>query len=106
MKTRNKSYTNYGITVDDKVKILEFCQNAETNTDKMIIRSALNELGAPYIALIIYEALTQGISYEKLDKKRGLVIGKEDFYGYRRKGMEAVKRYMQLTGRWEAQNEL
>lgn len=102
MRTRNKNYTNYGITKDDKNKILRFCRNANKNKqDKMIVKSALSEIASAYTALMLYEALTEGLSYEKLDEKRGLVIGKEDFYGYRRKGMEAIKRYMQLTGRWE-----
>ena len=103
MKTRNKNYEDYGLSVDDRVQILDFCQKAEENKqDKMIVMGALNEVGSAYTAMILYEALTKGLSYEKLDKKRGLVIGKEDFYGYRRKAMEAVKRYMQLTGRWES----
>lgn len=102
MRTRNKTYTSYGITKDDKNKILRFCRHANENKqDKMIVKSALSEIASAYTALMLYEALTEGLSYEKLDEKRGLVIGKEDFYGYRRKGMEAIKRYMQLTGRWE-----
>jgi|GEM_PF-684693 len=102
MRTRNKTYTDYGISKDDKSKILLFCRRAKGNKqDKMIIKSALAEIASAYTALMVYEALTEGLSYEKLDEKRGLVIGKEDFYGYRRKGMESIKRYMQLTGRWE-----
>ena len=102
MRTRNKTYTSYGISKDDKNKILTFCRHAkEKKQDMMIVKSALAEITSAYTALMIYRALTEGLSYEKLDERYGLVIGKDDFYGYRRKGMESIKRYMQLTGRWE-----
>lgn len=100
MKTREKSYTDYGITDDEKKQIFDFCRNAESDKhDKLIVKSALNEM-PPYIAGVIYKALTTGLSYERLDEKDSILICKEDFYGYRRKGMEAVKRYMLLVGRW------
>ena len=103
MRTREKSYRDYGISKDDKNRILTFCRHAEESKyDKMIVKGALAEIASAYVALILYEALTEGLSYERLDERRGLLIGKEDFYGYRRKGIEAIKRYMQLTGRWEA----
>lgn len=101
MRTREKSYRDYGVSKEDKNRILTFCRHAEeSKLDKMIVKSALGEIASAYVALVLYEALTQGLSYEKLDERRGLAIGKEDFYGYRRKGIEAIKRYMILTNKW------
>ena len=99
MRTRNKSYSDYGITEDEKMYILDFCRSADED-QKMIIKNALAELN-PYIAPYIYYSLTEGESYDKMIVKQEIYMSKEDFYGYRRKGMEAIKRYMQLYGIWE-----
>ena len=99
MRTRNTSYSDYGITEDEKKYILDFCRTADAD-QKMIMKNALSELN-PYIAPYIYYSLTEGKSYDKMIVKQEIYMSKEDFYGYRRKGMEAIKRYMQLYRMWE-----
>ena len=104
MRTRNKSYSDYGITSRDKRYILDFCQNSNEE-QKNIIRNALTEL-PPYVAPYVYYSLIGHLSYDDLcakESKNGsyLFIGKGDFYGYRRKGMEAIKRWLILNGMWE-----
>ena len=99
MRTRYKSYGDYGITEDEKMYILDFCRMAN-DEQKMIIKNALAELN-PYIAPYIYYSLTEGKSYDKMIVRKEIYMSKEDFYGYRRKGMEAIKRYMLWHGIWE-----
>lgn len=99
MRTRNKSYGDYGITEDEKIYIRDFCRSADEE-QKLIIKNALAEIN-PYIAPYIYYSLTEGKSYDKMIVKQEIYMSKEDFYGYRRKGMEAIKRYMQLYHIWD-----
>ncbi len=99
MRTREKSYSDYGISTEEKEYILDFCRTA-TEANKAIIKSALSEL-SPYVAPYIYVSLTEGMSYDKMIVKQEIYMSKEDFYGYRRKGIEAIKRHMLLLGVWD-----
>ena len=99
MRTREKSYSDYGISTDEIKYIHEFCETA-TDEQKAIIRNALAELN-PYVSPYIYISLTEGISYDKMIVKQEIYLGKEDFYAYRRKGMESIKRWMILNNLWK-----
>lgn len=97
MRTRNKNYSDYGMTDQEKDQILAFCRDAGEE-DREIIFFALKEL-PPYMVPYIFMSLVDGKSYEKLDAQYGMAMSKEDFYGYRRKGIEAVKRYLLMCGK-------
>lgn len=99
MRTREMSYSDYGITKDEVRYIKIFCQNAD-DEQQNLIKYALAEL-QPYIAPYVYYSLVDNLSYEDICAKNYLYIGKGDFYGYRRQGMAAIKRWMILYGIWE-----
>ena len=90
MRTREKSYEDYGITKDEVQYIKDFCQNAD-DEQKQLIKYALSDLN-PYIAPYVFYSLVDNLSYEDICAKRYLYIGKGDFYGHRRQGMAAIKR--------------
>lgn len=99
MRTREKSYEDYGITKKEKFYILEFCRNAN-DEEKAIIKNALSEIN-PYIAPFVYYSLVDNISYDKMIVKQEIYMDKGDFYAYRRLGMSAIKRWMILSGIWK-----
>ena len=99
MLTREKSYSDHGMTDEEVQYVKDFCRNA-TEEQKNLIRYALAEI-QPYIAPYVFYSLTDNLSYEDLCAKNYLYIGKGDFYGHRRKGMAAIKRWMILYGIWE-----
>lgn len=99
MRTRQKTYSDYGISEEEVKYIKKFCQNAN-DEEKRIIKTALSELN-PYIAPFIYYSLVDNLSYEDICSKNYIYIGKGDFYGHRRQGMESIKRWMILYGIWE-----
>ena len=99
MRTREMSYEDYGLADNEIKYIKDFCRNANTE-EKEIIRNALSEL-QPYIAPFVYRSLISNLSYEDICAKNYIFIGKVDFYGHRRKGMESIKRWMILYGIWE-----
>lgn len=99
MRTREMSYADYGITDNEMHYILDFCRKANEE-QKTIIRNALAEL-PPYIAPYVFYSLVDNLSYDDICAKNYLYIGKGDFYGHRRKGMAAIKRWMILYGIWE-----
>lgn len=98
MRTREKSYSDYGITEKEVRYIKDFCRKANKE-ERELIRNALSEL-QPYIAPYIYYSLVNNWSYEDVCKKNYIFIGKGDFYGYRRKGIECIMRWMILNNMW------
>lgn len=100
MKTRQTSYGDYGIDKAEINVILEFCKNANDEW-RDIIRAALDVEMDKYKADVVFKALTEGISYDVMFQQDYLYMTKQDFYGYRRKGMEAVKRWMILYNIWD-----
>ena len=100
MRTREKSYKDYGLTDNEIEYIKRFCMKANMEQQKTIIEIALSEL-SPYIASKCLESLINNKSYDDLCKEEYLYIGKGDFYGYRRKGMAAIKRWMIWNNIWE-----
>lgn len=104
MRTRNMSYKDYGISDDEIHYILDFCRKADKE-QKSVIKNALAEL-PPYISPYVFYSLVDNLSYDDIcarEAKCGnfIFIGKGDFYGYRRQGMESIKRWMILYGIWE-----
>ena len=99
MRTREKSYSDYGITEKEVRYIKDFCRNAN-DEEREIIRNAISEL-QPYISPYVYFSLVKNMSYEDICAKNYIFMGKGDFYGHRRKGMAAVKRWMIWNNIWE-----
>ena len=101
MRTREKSYSDYGMTEDEVRYIKNFCRNADEE-HQLLIKYALADLN-PYIAPYVFYSLVGNLSYEGICAKDYLYIGKGDFYGYRRQGMAAIKQFMIIYGIWEMQ---
>lgn len=99
MRTRNMSYSDYGISDNEMHYILDFCRNSNED-QKAIIKNALAEL-QPYIAPYVYYSIVDNMSYEDICAKDYIYMSKGDFYGHRRKGMDAIKRWMILYNLWE-----
>ena len=99
MRTREKSYYDYGLSDKEVCYIKKLCKNADEE-QLNIIRNALSEL-QPYIAPYVYFSLVKNMSYEDICAKNYIFIGKGDFYGYRRKGMACIKRWLILYNKWD-----
>lgn len=96
MRTRQKSYRDYGIGEEEKKKVFQFCQNP-SESDRKIIMDAIEYVN-PQIAEHLYISLTERKSYQEMFKKSYIPIPEKDFYGYRRKAMWAIYDMMRLCG--------
>lgn len=101
MRVREKSYSDHGMTDEEVRHIYDYCREA-TEAEIKIIKQALAEL-QPYLQKPIFDSLVNNMSYEDLCAKEYLYIGKGDFYGHRREGMAAIKRWLILYNLWEIQ---
>ena len=98
MQIRKTSYSDYGLTEDEVKYIKLFCKNATDEEVERIIKPAVNEIGDSYIEDKILKSLTTGMSHYIISKKEYLLLSDTDFYAYKRKAIEAVKRWMILYG--------
>ena len=67
MRTREMSYSDYGMTDNEVRYIKDFCYHADEE-QKNLIRYALAEL-QPYIAPFVYYSLVDNLSYEDICAK-------------------------------------
>lgn len=100
LQIRKQSYADYGLSKAEIRRIKEFCLNANDN-DRELIENALSELKNPYMERLVLRNLTTGESFEKIAKKEYILSSISDCYAYKRKGTEAIKRWMILYGIWE-----
>lgn len=98
MRTREKRYKDYGVTKEEKEKVLNFCKNAKKEDEFLIRNAAL--CANPYIADYICDSLKNDLSYDRLFKTLYVPIGRDDFYGYRRKTIAILKNLLLLSGMW------
>lgn len=99
MRKREMSYEDYGMTKAEVRYIKEFCRNANEE-EKKLIRNALSDLN-PYISPFIFHSLINCKSYDDITRNNSIYVSKVDFYAYRRKGIESIKRCMILEGKWK-----
>lgn len=99
MRTREKSYEDYGITPEEVRRIKEYCQNATMEDRITLLQCAISS--APGIEIEIYESLVGNVGYDRLSKLRNIPLKKDDFYGYQRKTLDEYMRLMIMLGRWK-----
>lgn len=94
MSVRDTFLKDYGISIEDGKKIVDYCKNA-SGYDQQLILQAAQEV-YPEIAPYLFINLTTGLGYDRM----GITImQRKDFQGYRRKTIETYNRYMILNGK-------
>lgn len=99
MRTREKSFKNYGMHKEQVDSVRTFCKNAFNKNSRehlKIINDALKEID-PYIVPYVKKNLLEGMSYEAICAKEYMYIGKGDFYGYCRLAIAKINKGMQQT---------
>lgn len=100
MRTRYKTYADYGMLKSDEEKTRERCLKASAEERLIILQCAIS--AAPGLEIAIYDSITGGAGYRTLLRMgRQIPAGEDDFYAYRRKTMAEISRYMRLLGRWK-----
>lgn len=83
MILRKLKLKDYGITAEQNKWAVE---QARLKENEKLVRLAAKQ-SHPGIADDIAKALIEGVSYDKLNKKDGVNIKRDDFYAYRRKAI-------------------
>ena len=83
MRTREKKYSDYGITEERKKALYEYCH---ASPDIELVTIAAMYSNFPLHKLLI-RSLINGESWRTLSHKEYIPAGEKDFYGYRRKAL-------------------
>ena len=94
MSVRDTFLKDYGISIEDGKKIVDYCKNA-SGYDQQLILQAAQEV-YPEIAPYLFLNLTTGLGYGRMGN---IPMQRKDFQGYRRKTIETYNRYMILNGK-------
>lgn len=89
MKMRRTGYVDYGMTEKEAEEWLEKCQCADRDMEQLIFQAA--QESNKDIAAELYYSLRTGAGYDSLFALRYIPIGKNDFYGYKRKTLFLLK---------------
>jgi hypothetical protein len=98
MRARNRGYNEYGIPPDDVRRVRDYCRKMGREDRLRLFQCAISN--APGLELLIYESLTEGVGYDRLDRKRGVPAKSDDFYAYQRKTVAEFYDWLRMTGRW------
>lgn len=87
MRTRQKSYNDYGLIPGEEKIILERIRAEKCHC--IVLKAAVdtNEM----IASELYYSIINQVSFEKLDAIRYIPVAKVDFYAYRRKCIALIR---------------
>lgn len=83
MRTRNKKWTDYGLTYEDVGRLRSECLNAAGKDYERICKAA--EEANVEMSEYIVKSLTDGLSYERMSRETYIPINRNDFYAYQRK---------------------
>ena len=100
MRTRNMTYSDYGISVDRAKELLSLCENG--SIPRLLIEEAIKRSGFGVPDRMV-ECLTSGKGYYVLDKKEYIPCKSDDFYAYKRKSIAILD---WLLEEQECQDEL
>ena len=93
MLTRELNLFHYGISTEEKNKLMEL---AKLEENAPLVRLSAGESN-PGLSDVLFQSLTTGATYYQLEKKTYIFATKNDFYGYRRRALYIFK--LLLKGR-------
>ena len=93
MRTRYMGYNDYNMDADDVKSIRHFCESIEAGSDDDSALKKCCQLANNDVAVQLYTSLVEGLSYDEIFKREYIPLGRNDFYGYRRK---AIARFFQI----------
>ena len=98
MRTRERSYFDYGFKEGEERQLQEFCRRPDFAEDFLLLECAKKanaDIGGD-----LYFSLIRGLSWEQLDKRTWQQYSKVDFYGYRRKALGLFRAALIECGRY------
>ena len=101
MRTRNKSYSDYGFRYGEEKQLKLHCRSPGLSEhDKFLLHQASIQSN-PSISELVYKSIVCKLSYEDLQCEGYVPIAKADFYGYQRLCLYWFRQFLIFEKRWE-----
>ncbi len=92
------SLLDYGVPREEQERLYSRCKSQDDEDKETLMQCAKSS--APGLESYIYDSLSNGKSYDAINKKRYIPAKIDDFYAYRRKAAAEFYRILKLCGRW------
>lgn len=89
MRMRRTYYSHYGISEKEVKSWKQMFKNADKELETIMNKEA--QKVNPFFKKEIFDSLRYNMSFEDLDKREYMPVGKEDFYGYQRATIFLIK---------------
>lgn len=87
MRTREKNYKDYGISEEEKDRLMELARQEE---NAALVRVSTEESNQG-LSDVLFISLTTGKGYGGIEKKTYIPAKEDDFYAYRRRALYIFK---------------
>lgn len=104
MRTRVRSFSDYGFEEGEAQALKEYCRRADFSENVLMLECAIQV--NPCIGNTLYYSITSGVSWEKLSCCKDFHYGKSDFYGYQRRTLALFRDKLLLLRHGEARKEI
>lgn len=94
MRTREKLFRDYGISMDQAAKLRKWCRTATPEQQALILQCC--QAARPDMATILFFSITQGVGYDVLSRALYIPIARIDFYGYQRMAFSKIYERVKL----------
>lgn len=98
MRTRLMKSDDYGFSFGEDKRLREFCRMPNFAECILLIESA--KKANADICNDLYYSLVEGVSYDKLDFIKKILVARNDFYAYQRKTLAIFKAALCEVGRY------
>lgn len=98
MRTRLMGFADYGFLPGEGERLREFCRMPDFAECFLLIESA--KKANADICNDLYYSLVEGVSYDKLEFVKKVLIARNDFYAYQRKTLAIFKAALCEVGRY------
>lgn len=99
MRTREKTYKEYGFEQEEGKRLREYCKKEGFCDHDTLLNAAI--YSNPSIAGDLFYSLLNGLSYDNLTKIKYIPYSRADFYGYQRLCLSIFRNFLLLYGKWK-----
>lgn len=98
MRTRETKLADYGLDRSTETQIRKFCRRLDTADETLLLECCMETNES--IGRDLFYTIAAGISFDKLENVKNIMISRPDFYGYQRKVLATFKKILMERGKY------
>lgn len=102
MRVRNTRLADYGFTRTDEANLRKFCRQLDSADETLLLECCMETNKS--IGRDLFYTISAGISFDKLQYVKNIMIPRTDFYAYQRKCLAIFQKMLMERGKYPAKN--